>query len=373
MKKILITGSNGFIGKHLSNAFQGNNNIEVLYYNSSDNLEKLEDGIRKADIIYHLAGVNRPKNDEEFATANVELTKKICNIIKSLGVKPLLVFSSSIQSSNNTAYGNSKFQAEKVLEEYNEKTKNPVVIFRLQNVFGKGGRPNYNSVVATFCYNIANNLPTTVSNLDKELNLIYIDDVIKHFLKLLDVNRNNKLSLYDILEPNFKVTVEQLFKIIYSFKDVRDTGELPNLSRDFIRYLYATYLSYLKDENLSYQLNKKIDSRGYLAEFLKGESFGTIFVSKTSPGVTRGNHSHKRKTEKFLVLEGDAAIRLRDVASQKVIEYNVKGEDSMVIDIPTGFTHSIKNVGKNDLITLFWCGEPFNPNDPDIYPLQVIP
>jgi UDP-2-acetamido-2,6-beta-L-arabino-hexul-4-ose reductase len=277
--------------------------------------------------------------------------------------------SSSVQAELENPYGVSKRRAEEVLRGFAAQSGAQVRIYRLKNVFGKWSRPNYNSVVATFCHNIANELPIQISDPSRELELICVDDVAKAFLAELPIQAGSTPSR-EI--PSFKLTLGDLVGRIQSFHDMRTNLLTPDFAVRFNQQLYATYLSYVPDEARRYRIEVKSDQRGNLAEFIKSKAFGQIFVSRTRPGVTRGNHYHHTKTEKFFVVEGEGVIRMRQIESSEVVEYRVRGEVFQVIDIPPGYTHSIENIGSEDMVTLFWASEIFDPDRPDTYFLSVL-
>ena len=427
---ILVTGSNGFIGKHLMEALSRRPSVEAIGYDLGTSDAILEEGLRRAGVIFHLAGVNRPQNVEEFKEGNANFTQTLCERLLSLGRTPLFVLSSSIQAALDNPYGISKRAAEQAVEDYANKCarlvssdadlpapRSPLfaAIFRLRNVFGKWCRPNYNSVTATFCHNIAHDLPISISDPSRELELVYIDDVIKAFLGTLEsrgeqgVGSTEAGSLppvprlpSEITAPcsfpsvprSFKTTLGEMAALIRSFRESRKSLLLPSLDDEFTKRLYATYLSYLEGPEFAYWLDPKTDPRGSLAEFVKSPTFGQIFVSRTRPGITRGNHYHHTKTEKFLVVEGEAVIRFRSVQGgvesgeqgakreeqttlstprSSIIEHRVSGREFKVVDIPPGYTHSIENVGAGELVTLFWASEIFDPAKPDTYftPVQT--
>jgi UDP-2-acetamido-2,6-beta-L-arabino-hexul-4-ose reductase len=326
----------------------------------------------QADLVFHIAGVNRPLDPNEFHSSNVSLTSSICENFISSGKSAPIIFTSSSQVSLENPDGQSKFAAEQIISNYSIKTGSHTSIYRLKGVFGKWCRPNYNSVVATFCYNIARDLPITISDSQKEIELIYIDDVIDALISELKPSQIVGVVYRDV-EPVYTVTLGTLAKTIMSFRDSRQNLLLPSFENHFVRKLYATYLSYLEPMNFSYNLTKRIDARGCLAEVLKSQSFGQIFISRTAPGVTRGNHYHNSKTEKFLVVEGQASVQFRSVYDREVIEYLVNGEEMKIVDIPPGYTHSIQNIGSSELVTLFWASELFDPTKPDTYLLDVVP
>ncbi len=370
MNKILVTGSDGFVGKNLRMALARTENVHVLCFDVSDDLAVLESHLRQADIIFHLAGVNRPKDVEEFATGNTGLTETIVSLLEKEGRTPAIVMSSSTQAALDNPYGRSKKAAEDALFDYGRRTGAPVYVYRLTNVFGKWSRPNYNSVVSTFCHNISHGLDITISDPGNVVELVYIDDVVAEFMRVLEGNAEPSSQCLPAT-PTYRTTLGELAERIYRLRDIRASLVIPDLSDDFTRKLHATYLSYLETNDFSYGLDMKTDNRGALAELIKSAPFGQMFVSRTHGGVTRGNHFHDSKIEKFCVLQGEAAIRFRHVFSDDVIEYRVSGDNWQVVDIPPGYTHHIENLGDGEMITLFWANQIFDPGTPDTYFLPV--
>lgn len=369
---VLVTGAAGFIGRHIVDKLKRRPEIQrVIEFTRASTAPSLEAALLEADIIYHLAGVNRPVDPTEFQRGNTGLTEEICDTLKRLGRSPLIVFSSSRQASEENPYGRSKRGAEVALERWVNTTGGRACVFRLKNVFGKWCRPNYNSVTATFCYNIAHGLPVTISDPARGLELIYVDDVVESMLGCLPPGSVSGYELREV-DRSYQVTLGGLAERIRGFKASRSTLLSPRSDDEFARLLYVTYLSYLEGADFSYSLQQRSDPRGTLAEFIKSPTFGQIFVSRTHPGVTRGNHFHHSKTEKFLVLEGEAIVRFRQVDGSEIIEHRVNGRDFRVVDIPPGYTHSIENIGTNELVTLFWANEIFDPQKPDTTMLPVI-
>jgi len=371
MKKVLVTGSNGFIGKNLITRLKSIENIKVYEFDVNHTFNDLVDAIDEVDFIFHLAGVNRPKDIEEFIEGNKNFTEQILDLIQAKGRKIPFLITSSIQAELDNPYGVSKKFAEDAVFKYAEELDVNVYIYRLPNVFGKWCRPNYNSVIATWCYNIANDIEITVSNKNNVLSLVYIDHVIDELINALSGNAHPSNDGYCYIQVVFNQSLGQIHDLLYAFKASRQNLILPNFGDLFTKCLYSTYLSYLPQNSFGYHLEMKTDHRGWLAEFIKTEQSGQIFISKTKPGVTRGNHWHHTKVEKFLVIEGDAIIRFRNILSEEVLEYSVSGNDLKVLDIPVGYTHNIANVGSTDVITLFWANEQFNPDYPDTYYLEV--
>jgi len=370
LQKVVVTGAKGFIGRHLMEALNRQPAVEVRGFDIDSSPEVLAEAIRKADVIFHLAGVNRPERVEEFEEGNHLLTRKICAILEEAGRIPVIVFASSSQAKLDNPYGKSKLRAEEALEGWSKRTGAGVAIFRLKNVFGKWCRPDYNSVVATFCHNLARGLTISISDPAKKIELVYIDDVI---LAIMDcLARPPHGCVYRDVSPSFIVSLGELARQIEMFKDIRHSLIIPDFSDTFKKRLYATYISYLKDNDFSYPLTIRSDVRGELAEFLKQDCFGQLFISRTKPGIIRGNHFHQTKVEKFLVVEGDAVIRFRGIEGAEIVEYRVSGREFRVVDIPPGYAHSIENVGPGELITLFWADEVFDPKTTDTYPLNVV-
>jgi UDP-2-acetamido-2,6-beta-L-arabino-hexul-4-ose reductase len=371
MKTILVTGAKGFIGKNLCIVLKRRTDAEVIEYDIDSPSGLLEEALSKVDVVYHIAGVNRPERIEEFTEGNFDLTRQICDTLRRLDRKPLFLLSSSIQALLDNPYGLSKRKAEEVVYMLGKEKGAPIAIFRLPGVFGKWCRPNYNSVVATFCYNIARDQPIAISDPLREVELVYIDDVVRTFIGVMDNQQPVSDGKYCLVEPTYRISLGALSETIQSFRKSRISLSIPNVSDPFVHALYATYVSYLPTDTFVYALPQKTDPRGELAELLKSPYIGQIFVSRTRPGITRGHHYHDTKVEKFVVLEGDAVIRFRHILGGDVIEYPVSGREFYVVDIPPGYTHSIENVGVNDLIVLFWADEIFNPDVPDTVAMTI--
>ena len=366
---VMVTGARGFIGRNLTVRMRAREGCAVTLFDVDNSLDDLRAALAAADIVYHLAGVNRPQITEEFEAGNAGLTREICATLRELGRAPVIVMSSSVQAELENPYGVSKRHAEDALREFAAQSGARVCIYRLKNVFGKWCRPNYNSVVATFCHNIANDLPIQISDPSRELELVYVDDVVETFLAELPIDAGSNVR--DSI-PSFKLTLGDLAGRIQSFHDMRTNLLAPDFAARFNQQIYATYLSYVPDEARRQQLEIKLDHRGGLAEFIKSNNFGQIFISRTRPGITRGNHYHHTKAEKFFVVEGEGVIRMRHIERSEVVEYRVGGKAFLVIDIPPGYTHSIENIGSGDMVTLFWASEIFDADRPDTYFLPVL-
>jgi len=368
--KILITGSEGFVGRNLRACLKQNQEFQIYNIDIHNTEIDLVDSLNQADLIYHLAGVNRPKKDNEFWEGNVEFTQQICEYLIQNHLNPKIVFSSSIQAELDNPYGKSKKAAEQVIKKYVEKTGADCVVYRLKNLFGKWCRPNYNAVTATFCYNITHHLPVQISDPDHTIDLTYIDDVTSAFENEITKIKSGFSFAPEL--PFHSISLGSLAEKIKSYHNIKSSLMIPDLSIDFERMMYATYLSYLDDNQFGYRLQIRSDDRGNLAEFLKSSFGGQIFISRTKPGIKRGNHYHHTKTEKFLVLEGQARIQFRHIEKENIITYDVNGDDYQVLDVPPGYTHSIENRGTTDLITLFWASEIFNQDKPDTYFNKVV-
>jgi UDP-2-acetamido-2,6-beta-L-arabino-hexul-4-ose reductase len=371
--KALVTGANGFIGKNLVVALR-RRGVDVVEIEVDSAPRALLSGVRDADIVFHLAGVNRPAHDDEFLVGNVGSTEALIAAIDQAAasghVRPLVVLSSSTQAELDNPYGRSKLIAEEVLESHAVQTGTPVVIYRLPGVFGKWCRPDYNSVVATFCHNVARGLPIMISDPSRAVELVHVDDVVASFLEYL--GRSSTGVVRATVEPLFAVTLGELADQIGHFRAARQTLEVADASDPFTKRLLGTYTSYIPPEDLAYALEQHTDTRGTLAELLKSQRFGQMFVSRTKPGVSRGNHYHDLKVEKFCVLEGDAVIRLRPLLGSGVTEHRVSGTEFRVVDIPPGMTHSIENIGQTDIIVLFWASEILDRERPDTYSSEVL-
>ena len=366
---ILVTGSKGFIGKNLVCELR-NRGFQVFEYDKDSKLSDLELYTLNCDFVFHLAGVNRPKDKSEFMDGNFTFTDRLLSLLKKYNNKSPVLLTSSIQADYANDYGRSKKAGEGLLFKYTKQTGVRTFIYRLPNVFGKWCKANYNSAVATFCNNIANDLPITVDNEETRLNLVYIDDVINEFISCVGNKSEIKDGILSI--PVFyNKSLGEIVNLLYSFKNMREDLSLPNLSDSFEKKLYSTYLSYLPENKFSYPLNMNRDKRGSFTEFIRSENKGQVSINVAKPGITKGNHWHHTKNEKFLVVRGNASIKFRKVGTSDIVEYKVNGEKLEVVDIPVGYTHSITNIGTEDLVTVMWVNEPFDKNNPDTYYLEV--
>ena len=378
---ILITGAKGFIGKNLIAEL---NNIKegkaktyrltsdlTLFEFDTDTDPALLDGFSKeANFVFHLAGVNRPKDQTEFMEGNFGFTSLLLDTLKKHGNNCPVMLSSSIQAELDNPYGVSKKAGEDLLFHYGKEVGADVLIYRFPNVFGKWCRPNYNSAVATFCNNIANDLPIQVNNRSANMTLVYIDDVAKELISALE-GKPNRVGEFCMVPVEHKITLGEIVDLIYSFKESRGSLQIADLSDEFTKKLYSTYLSYLPVDGFSYPLKMNVDERGSFTEFLKSPDRGQVSINISKPGITKGQHWHHTKNEKFLVVSGRGVIRFRKIDEEKVYEYFVSGDKLEVVDIPVGYTHNIENLGETDMVTVMWVNEVFDPEHPDTFFLPV--
>lgn len=364
--KVLVTGAKGFIGTNLCLELKNQQHV-VFPFDTDNSIDDLKHHLEQANCIIHLAGINHPLSISEFYDGNTNFTKTLIDSVISSGRKIPILFSSSTQAELDNDYGKSKKMAEDFLFDFMEKHNNPVAIYRLTNVFGKWCRPNYNSVVATFCHNIANNLPIEVRDKNYQVKFVYIDDIVKAFINRIS---NNEFALKrEIIEvlPTHSLSLGELAEKLYSFKSTRETYFVPNIQDAFDQKLYATYLSYLATDDFAYNLKMNVDNRGSFTEILKTLTEGQISVNISRPGITKGNHYHHTKNEKFIVVSGECEIRFRKIGAREIVTYLVNGNDMKVVDIPPGYTHSIKNVGSVNSVTIIWASELFDKDNPDTY------
>ena len=370
--RVLVTGAKGFVGRNLCLELERLEGVEVLRYDLGNTRAELEEWAGSCDFVFHLAGVNRPKDPAEFAKGNTGFTEELLALLARRPVPVLL--SSSIQAALDNDYGKSKAAAEEAVRAYGERTGAPVYVFRLANVFGKWCRPNYNSAVATWCHNIARDLPIMVRDPAATVTLVYIDDVVGSFVGCLEPRntqntRNGGLSV----EPSYTKTLGEIVDLIRSFHDEPKTLMVPDQADGFAKKLYATYLSYLPENQFAYPLTMHVDNRGSFTEILHTAERGQVSVNVSHPGITKGQHWHHTKHEKFLVVSGEGAIRFRkmDDPDAQVITYRVSGAKLEVVRIPPGYTHNIENLGTTDMVTVMWANEVFDPQRPDTFREEV--
>ena len=371
MKKILVTGAKGFVGKNLCLSLKNSEKYEVMEYDVDTEESLLEEFIMQADFLVHLAGVNRPKEDKEFETGNHGFTSQIIDMLEKRDKRTSIIFSSSIHAEKDNPYGTSKRNAEQVIFDYGRRNNAEVFVYRLPNLFGKCCRPNYNSVIATFCHNIARDLPITVNDPNYVMNVAYIDDVVDEFINAIEGRANIKGDGFCYVPITYTRALGEIAILIQSFKESRKNLLVPNMDDELCKKLYSTYLSYLKEDDFSYPLKMNVDHRGAFTEFLKTPERGQVSVNVSKPGIVKGNHWHHTKNEKFLVVSGEAVIRFRKIGEKDIIEVRVSDKELRVVDIPPGYTHSIENVGQTDLVTIMWANECFDPERPDTYYEEV--
>lgn len=375
--KILITGANGFIGKNLvaelenirqekTKKYPLDSHFTLFPYTRETEPNLLEDYIKDCDFVFHLAGINRPETEEEFQTGNRDFTAFLLEKLKFHKNKATVLFTSSIQASLDNPYGNSKRAAEELLLAHGRDTGAKVLIYQLPNVFGKWCRPHYNSVIATFCHNIVNQQEIVVNDTETILQLVYIDDVVREFISAL-WNQEHTEGAFSYIPTVHKVRLGEVAHLLSSFRESRMTLEIPNLGDGFVKALYSTYLSYLPKDGFSYPLKMNVDERGSFTEILRTKERGQVSVNISKPHITKGNHWHHTKNEKFIVVSGKGLIQFRKIGTEEVINYHVTGEKIEVVDIPIGYTHNIINEGETDLITVMWCNECFDPENPDTF------
>lgn len=371
MKKVLVTGAKGFIGKNLVLELKNRKTFEVFECDVDTTEDQLAQFAKECEFVFHLAGVNRPQRTEEFMEGNYGFTTKLLEILQKNGNRSPILMSSSIQAKLDNDYGKSKKAGEDYILDYGSNNSIATYVFRLPNVYGKWCRPNYNSAIATFCNNIARGLEIKVNDRSTLLTVVYIDDVVNAFIDATDgiVARDDdgycKVSIED------KITLGEIVDTLYSFKDSRKTLSVANMNRGVIKKLYSTYLSYLPEDEFAYDLRMNADARGSFTEFLRTDGQGQVSINISKPHIVKGNHWHHTKNEKFLVVKGTGVIRFRKIGTDKVIEYPVSGDKLQVVDIPCGYTHNIENVGDDDMVTVMWANEPFDKDRPDTFYEEV--
>lgn len=375
--KILITGALGFVGKNLIAQLNNIKELKVKNYSLTSELEiftfdkdsdviLLDEYAQKCDFVVHLAGVNRPQNQEEFMTGNFGFTSDLLKALKKFDNKAPVLITSSIQAVLENPYGISKKAGEDLIFKYGSENNVQVFVYRLPNVFGKWCRPNYNSVVATFCNNIAHGESIRVNDPNVDMQLVYIDDVVDEIILAL-AGKAHQEGAFCYVPTVHKIKLGEIADLLYSFKKSREDLSVPKLDNVFAKALYSTYLSYLPADGFSYPLKMNVDNRGSFTEIIRTLDRGQFSVNISKPGITKGNHWHNTKNEKFIVVNGNGVIKFRRIGTEKVLEYHVSGDKIEVVDIPPGYTHNIINEGTDDLITFMWCNECFDPNNPDTY------
>jgi len=385
---ILVTGAKGFVGRNLCAALNeiktGHDQrsdhvlcsdpaqLEIFEYDIDSTSAQLDDWCAQCDFVFNLAGVNRPKDNSEFMAGNFGFASQLLDNLKKHGNACPVMLSSSIQASlegryAGSEYGKSKRAGEELFFEYGQQTGAQVLVYRFPNLFGKWCRPNYNSAVATFCHNTANGLPVQVNDPAVELDLAYIDDVVEEMLRALRGEPTKTADGYCTVPVHHQTTLGFVADTILSFPELRGTLGVPSLDEPLVKKLYSTYLSYLPKEKFVYDLKMNCDQRGSFTEIIRTADRGQFSVNVSKPGITKGNHWHHTKNEKFVVVSGKGVIRFRKIGDDKVHEYFVSGDKIEVVDIPVGYTHNIENLGDTDMVTFMWANECFDPEKPDTF------
>lgn len=372
IKKILVTGANGFIGKNICYALKSSN-YEVFKYDINDTTNQLENLVDKCDFIIHLAATNRSENINDFEKNNVVLTELLIKLIIASNKKIPVIFASSIQATNSTPFGESKRKAEDILKCFSSERKNCVYIYRLPNLFGKWGTPNYNSVVATYCYNIARNIDIRIDERIEPLRLVYIDDVINSFMaKIKNYSIIDSSFEYCTVTPEYQITLNELANTLLKFKKEREKLIISEINNnELTKKLYSTYISYIDENDLSTALSAHLDKRGSFTELLKSTSFGQISINKIRAKQVKGNHFHMSKVEKYIVVDGVCEIKLRKIGECNIASYICDGKNLKIVDIPPGYTHNITNVSNEDALVLIWVDEIFDGDHADTYIEEV--
>lgn len=390
---ILITGARGFVGRNLCAALEeikaghdqrpdhkireNSSKIELYEYDLGSSAEELNEYCAKADFVFHLAGINRPNSPNEFMEGNFGFSSVLLDTLKKHGNTCPVMLSSSVQATlegryAGSEYGRSKKAGEDLFFAYGKEIGADVLVYRFPNVFGKWCRPNYNSAIATFCHNTANGLPIQVNDPSVEMDVVYIDDVVEEMIRALRGEANRLENGYCAVPVHHETTLGHLAETILSFPKLREGLNVPKLDDPLTIKLYSTYLSYLPEEKFIYDLKMNRDDRGSFTEIIRTPDRGQFSVNISKPGVTKGNHWHHTKNEKFVVVQGHGLIQLRKIGSDKIVEFEVSGERIQVVEMIPGYTHNIINLSETeDLVTFMWANEPFDPAKPDTFFLKV--
>ena len=381
--KILVTGASGFVGRNLVEALKNvcdgkdktrniPSELEIFEYDIDTAPAMLDSYTKECDFVFHLAGVNRPENESEFMEGNFGFTSELLCLLKKHNNKAPVLITSSIQAALDNPYGRSKKAGEDLMFKYGMDEGVKVLVYRLPNVFGKWCRPNYNSAVATFCHNIAHNLPITVNDPNHMMTLVYIDDVVDEIINALSGSETHNGDFCKVLVEH-KITLGEITDLLYSFKESRATLNIPDMTEgSFSKKLYSTYLSYLAPDDFAYKPKMNIDARGSFTELIRTANAGQMSVNISKPGITKGQHWHNTKNEKFIVVKGHGLIQLRRIGTDEIINYEVNGDEITIVDMIPGYTHNIINLSETEeLVTLMWCNECFNPEKPDTFFQEV--
>jgi len=376
---ILVTGANGFVGRNLVSQLENiasgkarnyaiaGEELHVLCYDVDSDPAALEEYCRRADFVFNLAGVNRPEDPSEFMKGNFGFASVLLDTLKKCGNSCPVMISSSTQAALDNPYGESKRAGEELLFEYGRETGAKVLVYRFPNVFGKWCRPNYNSAVATFCHNIAHGLPIRVNDPSVVMHLVYIDDVVDELIGALSGDEHRAGAFCEVPVVH-EITLGGIVDLLYSFRGMQQDLEVPDLGDAFTKKLYSTYLSYLPKEKFCYPLKMNVDNRGSFTEIIRTPDRGQFSVNISKPGITKGEHWHHTKNEKFVVVSGHGLVQLRKIGTDEVINFEVSGEKMEVVEMIPGYTHNIINLSDTeDLVTFMWANEAFNPERPDTY------
>ena len=380
---ILVTGAKGFVGKNLVSQLHNiqlgkaknypisGEEIKVFEYDIDSDPLELDAFCKQADFVFNLAGVNRPKDPTEFMKGNFGFASTLLDTLKKYNNTCPVMISSSIQAELDNPYGESKRAGENLLFAYAKETGAKVLVYRFPNLFGKWCRPNYNSAVATLCNNIANDLPIQVNDPSVVMRLAYIDDVVDELIAAL-VGQEHREGDFCVVPTVHTITLGEIVDLLYSFKEMPKNLEVPDLGKPFTKKLYSTYLSYLPEGKFSYPLGMHVDARGSFTEIIRTADRGQFSVNISKPGVTKGQHWHHTKNEKFVVVSGHGLIQLRKIGTDEVISFEVSGEKIKVVEMIPGYTHNIVNLSETeDLVTFMWANESFDPERPDTYYEEV--
>jgi len=369
---VVITGADGFIGRNLRQHLAERSDVDVSLITRESSKDELRESLAKATHVVHLAGVNRPQNVKEFQEGNADFTAKICGILAAMardeGKKIPLFITSSTQAALDNDYGISKRNGEIAAQRAASESGFPLVIFRLPNVFGKWSRPNYNSAVATFCHNVARDTPIQVNNADAEITLVYVDDVVERILQLLDgAQPNPDLNGFEQVQPQYAIRVGYLAETIRGFKASRESLVTSRVGQGLVRALHSTYVSFLPTSEFSYTVPRHGDNRGVFVEMLKTPDCGQFSYFTAHPGITRGGHYHHSKTEKFLVISGQARFKFRQIQTGEEYELVTDGETAEIVETVPGWTHDITNIGDTEMVVMLWANEIFDREKPDTF------
>ena len=377
MKKIGITGQAGFVGNHLYNTLSLDETITLVPFERSffGNKELLSNFVAECDVIVHLAAMNRHEDANVIYETNLDLVSQLIEACKTKDVKPHIIFSSSSQEEKDNLYGLSKKEGKEKFIQWAEEAGGKFTSLTIPNVFGPFGKPNYNSVVATFCHKIAHNENPTIIN-DSEVGLIYINELVEIFIQC--IKDSKKVGIPDSsigelkIAPTKNIKVSEILRLLQQYKtDYMENGIFPNLDLDFEKALFNTFRCYVPTSHYPVKFKKNTDNRGSFVEIARTQTSGQFSFSTTVPGITRGNHFHTRKAERFAVISGKALIQLRKIGTDEILDYYLDGDKPAYVDMPIWYTHNIKNIGDTELITLFWINEPYNPEDADTYFVNV--